>query len=50
MSEAHTNWITAKATYEAATTRKARNEAAEDIEFWGNKMAAEHINHTNGWK
>jgi hypothetical protein len=46
---AHTNWINAKAAYEAATTNKARRDAAEDIEFWGNKMAAETISERNGW-
>jgi hypothetical protein len=46
---AHTNWINAKAAYEAATTNKARRDAAEDIEFWGNKMAAETISERSGW-
>lgn len=50
MSEAHTNWTNAKAAFEAAKTSKARRDAAEDIEFWSNKMAAEHIAETNGWK
>jgi hypothetical protein len=49
MSNAEINWNTAKAAYAAATTNKARREAAEDIEFWGNKMAAEHIADANGW-
>jgi hypothetical protein len=48
MTAAEIKWNEAKARYEAAKTNKARREAAEDIEFWGNKMAAEYITSRQG--
>jgi hypothetical protein len=39
----------ARNAFETATTKKARNEAAEELEFWTNKNAALHIATTNGW-
>jgi len=39
----------ARRRFESAKTAKARNEAAEDLEFWTNKNAALHIASQNGW-
>ncbi len=48
-AEITTNIATARKAFETATSRKARNEAAEELEFWTNKNAALHIATTNGW-
>lgn len=39
LANATSEWMQARARREAATTRKAKTEADEAIEFWSNKMA-----------
>lgn len=50
-TEAHANarshLALAHARYALATTKKAKRDAAEDIEFWGNKAAMLSIE--KGW-
>jgi hypothetical protein len=39
LTEAETGYADARRRVDAARTKKARREAAEDVEFWGNKVA-----------
>lgn len=39
LAEAEASYQVARAAWEGATTKKARREVAETLEFWGNKVA-----------
>jgi hypothetical protein len=39
LARARTEQAAARCRYDMAVTRKAKREAASDIEFWGNKAA-----------
>jgi hypothetical protein len=47
LTEAKTNAATAKSAWENAKSAKARRNAAEELEFWTNKVAM--LNVTKGW-
>ena len=46
-NEAKTNWETARQAMTTGETARIRRDAAEDVEFWGNKMAMLRL--TTGW-
>lgn len=47
LTEARSNQTAARLAFETAATKTARRNAAEQLEFWGNKVA--FLANTKGW-
>jgi hypothetical protein len=39
LTTAKAEWTNARVAYDQAKTRKAKRDADEDLQFWGNKVA-----------